>query len=259
MISRHGIRADKRFGQHFLASAKVVEAILRRAEGSPGILEIGPGIGVLTKPLSELAERTVAIELDERVLPVVADYAPLAEIIHADALETDWREILSSLPHPAAIVSNMPYNISGPLLTRVASVKGQISRAVLMMQKEVGERVLAPPNDSARGSLSVFLQAQFEITKVCAVPPGSFMPPPKVDSVVLEFIPKPVPDRPEFFKFVRGGFQQPRKTLWNNVASQGMTRDRFDHFIEATGHPATVRPHQLTLEDWEMLFSSFGG
>lgn len=232
---------------------------MRRAEGNPGILEIGPGIGVLTKPLSEQAEKVVAIELDERVLPVVADYAPSAEVIHADALETDWRAILSALPQPAAIVSNMPYNISASLLTRVASVKDQISKAVLMMQKEVGDRVLAEPNNSARGSLSVFLQAQFEISKVCAVPPGAFMPPPKVDSVVLELIPRPGPDRPDFFKFVRGGFQQPRKTLWNNVAAQGMKREQFDRFVEATGHPATVRPHQLTLEDWETLFSSLSG
>src|SRR5690606_33809824 len=121
---------------------------------------------------------------------IAADRAPGVLIRHADALKVDWAEVLASLPQPCGIVSNMPYNITGPLLERVERQAGLIDRAVLMMQREVGAKILAAAGDRARGPISVILQARFEIDLVCRVPAGAFWPPPKVDSVVLEFRPK---------------------------------------------------------------------
>jgi len=216
-----------------------------------GILEIGPGIGVLTKPLSEQSQ-TVAVELDDRVLPVLADYAPNAEVIHQDALEADLATILEGLPTPRAIVSNMPYNITGPLLTAIAGQRSRFAVAVLMMQREVGDRILAEPGDRERGSLSVFLQSQFSIERVCLAPAGAFMPPPKVESIVLMFTPNDARYPISFFTLVREGFRQPRKTLWNNVGGR-VSRDAFDGFLAAHELPAGVRPHQLTLAHWEAL------
>ncbi len=226
---------------------------MSRVDGIAGVLEIGPGVGVLTKPLSERSQETVAVELDDRVLAVLADYAPAASIVHQDVLETDLGSLLDGLPMPRAVVSNMPYNITGPLLTKIAAQRSRFSVAVLMMQREVGDRILAPAGDRHRGSLSVFLQSQFAIEKVCLVPGGAFMPPPKVESIVLQFTPNDRQFSDAFFALVRAGFVQPRKTLWNNVAATGIVRPTFDAFLESQSLPDGVRPHQLTLAHWEVL------
>lgn len=222
---------------------------------SASVLEIGPGIGVITRPLTQRQPHVTAIELDERVLPVLADYAPQAEVIRMDALELDWSERLLQWPSPRSIVSNMPYNITGPLLGKVSESRALIDRAVLMMQREVGERILAQPGQSQRGSLSVVMQAQFDIRRVCHVPPGAFLPPPKVESVVLAFLPRPSSPAEPFTKLVRAGFGQPRKTLWNNISGLGISRTEFESYVASRDMATSVRPHQLTQADWEGLAS----
>lgn len=242
-------------GQHFLISQKVVTAIVNAFEGCEGILEIGPGPGVLTSPLSESATKLIAIELDERMIAALSESAPAAEVLRADALKTDLSEVLSRLPEPRGVVSNLPYYITGPLLTKIAEVNELYSKAILMMQKEVAERVLAGPKTSARGSLSVYLQLQFAIRLVANAPGGAFLPPPKVDSAVLEFVPRALPVKKEasaaLFKLVRGGFTQPRKTLVNNLIS-GVSADREKaiEWVLKMGLKETARPQELANEQW---------
>jgi 16S rRNA (adenine1518-N6/adenine1519-N6)-dimethyltransferase len=237
-LARHGLRADKSHGQHFLASGAVVGKILAAASGCAGVLEVGPGPGVLTGPLSAMA-RVKAIEVDSRMAPLLAEAAPEAEIVWQDALKSDWRGALKELPEPRAVVSNMPYNVTGPLLDRVECVADLIDRAVLMMQREVGEKILAQPGDRRRGALSVVFEAAFTVSRVSLVPPGAFLPPPKVESVVLLFRPTGAQLTDHEREVVRTGFRQPRKTLANNLGVRDMG-----------GLPPTVRPHELTLEQW---------
>lgn len=253
-LGRHGLRADKRLGQHFLCSSKVVKAIAERLSLCRGILEIGPGPGVITTVVSEAAEKTIAIEIDDRMIEALGESAPRTDVRKLDALRADLEEILAELPEPRGLVSNLPYYITGPLLTRIAEAKGGYSKAVLMMQKEVAERVLAGPRTSERGSLSVFLQSQFEIERVVNAPAGSFLPPPKVDSTVLEFRPLAQSPSADFFRLVRLGFAQPRKTLANNLAAGfRIDRDRALAWMEEAGLPALARPQELSLEEWSRL------
>ncbi|HSH93919.1 MAG TPA: rRNA adenine dimethyltransferase family protein, partial [Roseimicrobium sp.] len=208
-LKRYGLRADKGLGQHFLVSESAVRAIESALDGCQGVLEIGPGPGVLTGPISGWAERMIALELDPRFVNMLAVSAPKAEVRRVDALQADIPAILAELPTPRAIVSNLPYYITAPLLQRVADARGQIDFAVLMMQREVAIRITAPPGDGDRGSLSVYLQALFDIRRVANVPAAAFLPPPKVDSMVLRFDPRPDEVDARVFKVVRLGFAQP--------------------------------------------------
>jgi 16S rRNA (adenine1518-N6/adenine1519-N6)-dimethyltransferase len=218
-----------------------------------GVLEIGPGIGVLTAPLARQARELVAIELDKRLIGPLRTTVPMAEVMNADVLEADLAAILNRLPEPRCIVSNMPYNITGPLLGRVAENHRLFRNAVLMMQKEVGERVLAKASTPERGSLSVAMQLQFEVTKVCDAKAGEFYPPPKVDSIVLDFTPREQhPDTSRVLELVRTGFKQPRKTLLNNLL-EVHDKSRVVGAIRELGMELNVRPHQLTNEDWIAL------
>lgn len=258
LLGRHGISAEKGLGQHFLTSERVVSRISEAFTGFAGLLEIGPGPGVLTSRLSKDSQRFIALEIDERMLPVLHESSPRAEVRQEDALKADLGTILRELPEPRGVVSNLPYYITGPLLTQIAGVRRSYSKAVLMMQKEVAERVVAAPRTSERGSLSVFLQAQFTISLVCNAPAGAFMPPPKVDSSVLQFVPHdiPVPEAEEkaFFRLIRQGFVQPRKTLANNlIAGLALDRDTATQAVEAAGLPPNSRPQELDLAEWVRL------
>jgi 16S rRNA (adenine1518-N6/adenine1519-N6)-dimethyltransferase len=252
-LERHGWRPLKRLGQHFLVSEAVVAAIARELEGYAGLLEIGPGPGVLTQPLSERAERMIALEVDSIAVRALAESAPRAEVRHQDALSSDLRAIFAELPSPRALVSNMPYNLTGPLFGVFAAARGAYDRAVLMMQREVGEKAMARAGSPEYGGLSVFLQAQFAIRRVTTVPPGAFFPPPKVESVVLRLDPLPAsPNEEFFFALVREGFAQPRKTLANNLANR-LAREDLSRWLSDRGHKTTARPHELDLEDWRAL------
>lgn len=175
-------------------------------------------------------------------------WAVSADVRFADALAVDWEVILGALPGAVGVVSNMPYNITGPLLDKVAGVQPLIDRAVLMMQREVGEKIVAPAGDRNRGAVSVVFQRLFTISRVCLVAPGCFLPPPKVDSIVLDFRPRMAGDD-RVFGIVRLGFSQPRKTLLNNLSS------RFDKVdlagvLEVLGLSMSIRPHEMTEENW---------
>jgi 16S rRNA (adenine1518-N6/adenine1519-N6)-dimethyltransferase len=259
-LGRHGLFASKGLGQHFLVSKSVVDKIVGALSGCDGALEIGPGPGVLTGPISAQVQRMIALEIDERMIGALTESAPAAEVRQIDALKVNLADILEELPEPRCVVSNLPYYITGPLLTKIAEARAHYAKAVLMMQKEVGERVLAEAKASARGSLSVFLQSQFQIRRVAVAPGGAFMPPPKVDSVVLEFVPKDTgltaDEEPAFFKLVRSGFTQPRKTLTNNLMGMGVTRETALASLEAAGLGEKARPQELTLDEWVRLSRS---
>lgn len=218
------------------------------------VLEIGPGPGVLTQRLAKGISHVTALEIDPRYVRLLAETAPTATILPGDALQADLGEILRSMPAPRAIVSNLPYYITSPLLQRIADVRQDLDLAVLMMQKEVAARIAAQPGESERGSLSVYLQAHFEIQGVRDVPAGCFLPPPKVDSRVLSFVPTRTETSESVFRLVRLGFAQPRKTLANNLATGlRIERDRVIDVLEALGMQEKSRAQELSIDQWKAI------
>lgn len=253
-LRKHGLSADKSLGQHFLCAPNVVKGIVSAAGEYQTCLEIGPGPGILTSFLAKQAHTMLAVEFDARMVPLLSQSAPNCQVTVGDALKVDLRALLADTPEPRALVSNMPYYITGPLLDRFAHLRDQLSVAVLMMQKEVGEKILALPGDRARGALSVMLQTQFEITRVCAAPAGAFMPPPKVDSVVLKLVPRQVELPSSFEKVVRAGHSQPRKTLLNCLsATFRQPREEALTAIQEASLTENARGFELTEENWVKL------
>ena len=258
-LSKNGLGANKSLGQHFLCSVPVASAIVEATGDARGILEIGPGPGVLTGPLSMRAEKMVALELDGRMLGLLAKSAPKVQIFAVDALKADLRSILQTLPKPRAIVSNLPYYITGPLIARIADVRQLISVAILMMQREVADRICAASHNSDRGAVSVALQEQFDISLVCQVLASAFVPPPKVQSTVLRFEPRAeLLDEALFLAFVRKGFSQPRKTLVNNLLTGQVSKERTADALTSLKLDERIRPHALSAAEWKSLYQLLG-
>lgn len=253
------LSALKGLGQHFLVSETAVAAIVR-AMGTPAsVLEVGPGPGILTRPLTYVTPHVHVIELDDRMIEAIRDSLPGVLVHPGDALRLDLTPILSAMPSPRGLVSNLPYYITGPLLNLFARNRNAFDVMVLMMQREVADRIRADHRHPDRGSLSVWLQAQYDISLVAQVPAGAFLPPPKVDSTVLRFVPRPVSDTEvaELDFALRIGFAQRRKTLANNLVA-GLRTDR-DHalsWLTELGLLPTVRPQELTVDAWRRLAST---
>jgi len=218
----------KRFGQHFLTDrhylSRIVSAIDPRLEDA--MVEIGPGPGALTTELAKRVERLHLIEIDRDLAAVLRErYASTQVVVHeGDVLEFDF----SALPSPLRVVGNLPYNISTPILFRVAEMAERVQDAVFMLQKEVVDRMVADPDTEAYGRLSVMLQYRFAMESVLEVPPGAFTPPPKVDSAVVHMRPLPggrlrAKDESLFPRVVAAAFSQRRKTLRNALKPLGVT------------------------------------
>jgi len=215
-------RAKKRFGQHFLTDrhylTRIAQAIAPHAGDS--MVEIGPGTGILTAELVPKLARLHVVEIDRDLAADLALRFPAGNLsIHvADALDFDF----ATLPAPLRVVGNLPYNVSTPILFRIAAIADRLQDAIFMLQKEVVERMVAAPGTEAYGRLSVMLQYRFEMALLFRVPPGAFTPPPKVDSAVVLMKPLAT-DRPRardeelFAKVVLAAFSQRRKTLRNAV------------------------------------------
>ena len=218
-----GHTARKRFGQNFLADAHYVERIVAAIDPRPGdnLVEIGPGLGALTGALIERAGRVHAIEIDRDLAArLAAEFPPAKLSLHvADALDFDY----ATLGPRLRVVGNLPYNISTPLLFRLAAFENRLADLHLMLQKEVVARMTAAPATPDYGRLSVMLQAAFRVARLFVVPPGAFQPTPKVDSAVVRLVPlgatKPRLADPELFaRVVAAAFGQRRKTLRNALA-----------------------------------------
>ncbi len=215
-------KARKRFGQNFLVDEQIIADIIRaiRPESDDNMVEIGPGLGALTRPLLQRLKQLHVVEIDRDIIArLQTDYPQDKLAIHAgDALKFDF----ATLPAPLRIVGNLPYNISSPLLFQFASYAQRITDMHFMLQDEVVERMVAEPSTAAYGRLSVMLQYRFHMEKLLDVPPQSFRPAPKVNSAIVRMIPMPASDvqvRDEvlFAEIVAAAFGQRRKTLRNTL------------------------------------------
>jgi 16S rRNA (adenine1518-N6/adenine1519-N6)-dimethyltransferase len=215
-------KAKKQFGQNFLVDQNIIADILRaiRPEADDNMVEIGPGLGALTRPLLKLLNKLHVVEIDRDIIArLKTDYPQDKIVIHeGDALKFDF----AMLDAPLRIVGNLPYNISSPLLFHFSDYAARITDMHFMLQNEVVERMVAEPSTPEYGRLSVMLQYRFYMEKLIDVPPQSFRPSPKVDSAVVRMIPIPadkisVQDEPLFAKVVLAAFGQRRKTLRNTL------------------------------------------
>lgn len=259
-------RPAKRFGQNFLVDQRVIERIIEAVDPLPTetIIEIGPGKGALTAPLLERAGRLVAIEFDRQLVPFLSDAFAEHENFHlfqSDALETDFAEVIQPASS-ARLVANLPYNISTAILQHLISQRSTVTELVVMLQREVVERITAEPGSSERGFLSVIMQAYAEIDRLIDVAPGSFRPSPKVWSSVIRVRWKSASvlqgDKEKlFWDVVSAGFAQRRKTMLNNLRSaKGELQER----IKSCGGASIIlcqadielqrRAETLTFDEW---------
>jgi 16S rRNA (adenine1518-N6/adenine1519-N6)-dimethyltransferase len=260
------IRAKKALGQNFLVDGNVLANIIKAADIRPEdmILEIGPGRGALTSRLADVAARVVAVEWDRELVVLLrrelGHYRSL-EIIHGDILRIDFHQDLPlSGTDKWKVVANLPYNISSQILFRFIEERSMFSELLLMLQKEVGDRLLAPPSCKEYGVLTVLSRLYFDVEKVMPVKPSSFRPIPKVDSVVLRFriLQQPridVGDEAFFWRVVKASFAQRRKTLYNCLKSMDYVVDEIAlrQIFAGTGIDAQRRGETLSLEEFALL------
>ena len=209
--------ARKRFGQHFLADAGVIDAIVAAIDPRPGqaLVEIGPGLGAMTGPLLERCERLTVIELD-RDLAARLRRNPRLDVVESDVLKVDFAALADRLGQPLRVVGNLPYNISTPILFHLLAVASRVVDQTFMLQKEVVERMAASPGNKDYGRLSVMLQWRYDIESLLDVPPEAFEPPPRVDSAVVRMQPLPgtqAVDSVLLGELVTVAFSQRRKLL----------------------------------------------
>lgn len=260
LLGRHGFRFSKSLGQNFLTAAWVPEDIA--AAGVPeegmGVLEVGPGIGCLTRELSKRAERVVSIELDKALKPILAETladCKNVELLFGDALKLDLtalaEEKLGGLKK--AVCANLPYNVTSPLLTAFIQA-GCFDSITVMIQREVARRICAAPGCPDYGAFGIFVQWHMETELLFDVPPSCFMPQPKVTSSVIRLKkrrehPAQVEDEKLMFRIIRAAFNQRRKTLVNALSSQlgGITKEQAEEAIANCGFDTRIRGEALDI------------
>lgn len=260
------IRAVKMLGQNFLVDRSVIGRIidLVAPESGDHILEVGPGQGAMTREMVAAGATVVAVELDRRLAPfLAAEFASYDNftVVEADILKTDLQQLLGSRgPAPWKVAANLPYNISSQVLLKFLETPLLFSHLVLMLQKEVGDRLAASPGCKEYGILTVFCRLHFDVTREFIVRPGAFHPVPKVDSAVLSFLTLPAPrvdvgDERLFRRVVKAAFSQRRKTLWNCLKSAGLLPDNesLTAVLAAAGIDAGRRGETLTLDEFAHL------
>ena len=266
ILKSFGLRASKRLGQNFLINAGIVQGIVRAAEIAEGdrVLEIGPGIGTLTQGLAEAGAEVTAVELDKKLPAVLAETLKgydNVRIVPGDILKTDIRALMGD--EPFKVAANLPYYITTPILLTLLEQKLPITHIVTMVQKEVAERMTAPPGGKDYGALSVAVQYYTRPEIVLDVPPSSFLPPPEVDSVVIScrVLPEPsvrVADEKLFFRVVRTAFGQRRKTVGNALKGLGFSREAAEAAFMAAEIDPSRRGETLSLAEFGRLSDALG-
>ncbi len=253
-LAEHGIAPHKTYGQHFLTDSSVLSGIIAAAgiEKGDTALEIGPGLGVLTRELAARAERVVAFEVDKGFVRFLNETleAENVTLIHADFLRAELD--IPELRRPFRVAANLPYNITAAAIMRVLKSGLAWQSMTLLVQLEAAERLRAKPNTKAYGALSVRVQLRAEAEIVMRVAPGCFFPPPKVESAVVRLTPKTASaaDLDAVDAVVSAAFAMRRKTLANNLAAFLDSRERAQSVIAEAGLSASVRAEALAPEDF---------
>lgn len=270
LLDQYGFKFKKSLGQNFLVDTNVIRNIIEAAgiDKTSGVIEIGPGMGSLTEQLAKHAKQVLAFEIDQRLIPILGEtLSPYdnVTVINEDILKADVASAIETYLHHCDeifVVANLPYYITTPILMGLLEKNLNINSYVVMMQKEVGERLSAISSTKAYGSLSIAVQYYTDVKRIMVVPKGVFMPPPNVDSLVVKLttLERPrvdVEDENLFFKLTRGAFVQRRKTILNNYMS--LIQDSKEHksriieWLEASGVAPSRRGESLNLNDYAQL------
>lgn len=263
ILSRHGFSFSKKLGQNFIINPSVCPRIAQEGGAGPdtGVLEIGPGLGVLTWELAARAKKVVAVELDQRLLPVLgetlADFSNVT-VLHGDVMKIDLAQLIQQefSGMEVVICANLPYYITSPILMRLLEARLPVKAITVMVQKEAAVRICAAPGERNAGALSAAVRYYAQPQILFPVSRGSFLPSPEVDSAVirLDVRPKPAvspPDEVLFFKVIRAGFSQRRKTLANALSSGlAMEKGQIGTALKQAQISPSARAEELTLEDF---------
>ncbi len=267
---KYGFRLTKSLGQNFLTDKNIIDKIIGGSEitGDDLVIEIGPGIGIITYEASQVARRVIAVEIDGNLIPILQETLSERDniqVINADILKTDVNRIIEEARAAdpeikgVKIIGNLPYYITTPIIMKLLEEGVAADGITVMMQKEVADRIKAAPGTKAYGALSVAVQYYCEVENVANVPKEVFVPQPKVDSTVLNLkIRKSaaveVKDRDLFFAVVKAGFGQRRKTLSNSLMGvKNITREMVFEALEAAGIDSSRRAETLNLEEFAEL------
>lgn len=266
ILKKEGFSFKKSLGQNFLIDESVCPAMANAAcDGETGVLEIGPGIGVLTAELSKIAKKVVAIELDDRlrkILPVTLSECSNVEVIFGDAMKLDLKQIIAEKfadCQKVCVCANLPYYITSPIIMMLLESKLPIDNITVMVQKEAAERLCAKVGTRDAGAVTVAVDYYSVAEILFQVESTSFMPAPNVDSAVIqlkirETPPVKVADEKKFFTFVKACFAQRRKTLVNTVSNTlGVNKEILKKELTALNLSETVRSEQLTIEQLAVI------
>ncbi len=259
VLARHGLAPKRRLSQNFLVDPRAVETIARAAVASPGacVVELGPGLGTLTAALLRAGARVIGVERDPDMLRVLAAEfgdQPL-ELLPGDAAALDYGELAARVGGPLAVAGNLPYAVTGAILRKLIEARARLERVVVMVQREVRDRLVAAPDSAEFGALTVFTTAAFEVHTVLRLRPGAFHPPPKVESAVVQLTPRPVPLAEEteaFRRVVRAAFQSRRKTLRNALAAIA-GREAAERALAEVGIDPMRRGETLAIAEFAAL------
>ncbi|WP_041808476.1 16S rRNA (adenine(1518)-N(6)/adenine(1519)-N(6))-dimethyltransferase RsmA [Evansella cellulosilytica] len=268
ILDKYGFSFKKSLGQNFLIDTNVLKRIVAAANvsQSTGVIEIGPGIGALTEQLAKEAKRVVAFEIDQRLLPILKETLSAYEhtkIIHQDVLKADVQKVIKDEfeeNEELAVVANLPYYVTTPILMKLLEEKLPVRTIVVMIQKEVAERIAAKPNSKNYGSLSIAAQYYADAETVFTVPKTVFVPQPNVDSAILrlsirEKPPITVKDEAFFFEIIRASFAQRRKTILNNLAHHFSTlsKQTIEEILQSINIDPRRRGEALSMEEFGVL------
>jgi len=265
LLDRHGFRFSKKLGQNFLINPSVCPRMAEACGAAPdtGVLEIGPGIGVLTRELALRAGKVVSIELDDRLPPVLAEtLAGMDNVsfVWGDCMKLDLPALLQERfgDRPVAVCANLPYYITSPIIMMLLESRLPVENITVMVQKEAAQRLCATPGTREAGAVTLAVQYYAEAETLFGVSRGSFMPAPNVDSAVIRLTRRKTPpcqvtDEAVMFRLIRAGFNQRRKTLLNSLTGAGYSKERLTAAFETAGMAPTARAEQLTLPDWAAL------
>lgn len=262
LVKKYNFKFSKSLGQNFLIDDSVLEDIVNGAEvnGEDFIIEIGPGVGTLTAQLLMKAKKVTSIELDNDLIPILTQELGEHEnfnLIHNDALKVDFNEVIGD-EKSVKLVANLPYYVTTPIIVKLLKDGYNFKSLTIMIQKEVAERINAEPNCKEYGALSVLVQYYCDTKIVRRVAPSSFIPRPKVESIVirLDRLAQPrvkAKDEKLMFELVRAGFNMRRKTLWNAAKSFKLSKEDLEAAFEKSGVDPKRRAETLTLQEFANL------
>ncbi len=272
--AKHDLRLSKSLGQNFLADKNIIDGIIEQSHiGSEDhVIEIGPGIGVITRELCQTAGLVTAIEIDSRLMPVLSETLSGFDnvtVINQDILKTDLREIINSArlpngekPRSVKVIGNLPYYITSPIIMKLLEDKIPVESITIMMQKEVAERIAASPGSKTYGAITVAVAYYCKAVKIAQVPKDVFIPRPKVDSTVLRLDMRKEPpvkllDEEVFFDCIKAGFGQRRKTLLNSLSGKmGLDKETAALALNEADIDPVRRAETLSIEEFARLANS---